>query len=102
MTGDITSVNGKHVENFVITTDDIKITMIPWVQAGKGSELFSQNTVKILDLCQRAYNDWYANCEDKEGSIAGVRLARAIFPHTAYPGVSIVDLRVQMTTKKNP
>ena len=60
LTGDGTPVNGKHVESFVITTDDVKIAMIPWVQAGKGSELSAENTVKMINRCQRAYDDWCA------------------------------------------
>lgn len=32
LTGDGTPVSGKHVESFVITTDDVNIAMIPWVQ----------------------------------------------------------------------
>ena len=49
LTGDGTPVNGKHVESFIITTDDVKIAMIPWVQAGKASQLSAENTVKMID-----------------------------------------------------
>ena len=67
LTGDGTPVRGKHVECFVITTEDVKIAMIPWVQAGKASQLSADNTVKMIDLCQKAYNDFYAACTDKQG-----------------------------------
>lgn len=67
LTGDGTPVNGKHVESFVITTEDVKIAMIPWVQAGKGSQLSAENTVKMIDVCQSAYNAWYEKCTDKVG-----------------------------------
>ena len=67
LTGDGTPVTGKHVEGFVITTKDVNIAMIPWVQAGKASELSAENTVKMIDRCQRAYNNFYDRCKDKEG-----------------------------------
>ena len=67
LTGDGTPVNGKHVEGFVITTDDVNIAMIPWVQAGKTSSLSAENTVIMIDRCQRAYNNFYETCKDKEG-----------------------------------
>ena len=67
ITGDGTPVGGKHVECFVITTEDVKIAMIPWVQAGKASELSANNTVLMIDRCQKAYNDFYHACKDKEG-----------------------------------
>ena len=67
LTGDGTPVNGKHVEGFVITTNDVNIAMIPWVQAGKTSSLSAENTVKMIDRCQRAYNNFYNDCKDKEG-----------------------------------
>ena len=67
LTGDGTPVAGKHVESFVITTDDVNIAMIPWVQAGKASEMSAENTVKMIDQCQSAYNVFYAKCEDKDG-----------------------------------
>ena len=67
LTGDGTPVNGKHVEGFVITTNDVNIAMIPWVQAGKTSSLSAENTVIMIDRCQRAYNEFYEACKDKEG-----------------------------------
>lgn len=73
LTGDGTPVNGKHVECFVITTEDVKIAMIPWVQAGKASELSANNTVIMIDRCQKAYNDFYNMCKDKEGLPTPVR-----------------------------
>ena len=67
LTGDGTPVNGKHVECFVITTADVKIAMLPWVQASKTSELSAENTVKMINECQIAYNKWYEKCGDKRG-----------------------------------
>ena len=67
LTGDGTPVSGKHVECFVITVDDVKIAMLPWVQAGKTSLLSAENTVKMIDRCQRVYNNFYKTCKDKEG-----------------------------------
>ena len=67
LTGDGTPVNGKHVEGFVITTEDVNIAMIPWVQAGKTSSLSAENTVIMIDRCQAAYNKFYEQCQDKEG-----------------------------------
>ena len=78
LTGDGTPVNGKHVESFIITTSDVKIAMIPWVQAGKGSELSAHNTVKKLNLCQRANNGWYVKCKDKAGLPVPVQLGSLI------------------------
>ena len=78
LTGDGTPVNGKHVECFVITTEDVKIAMLPWVQAGKGSELSANNTVKMIDACQRAYNTWYKKCPDKTGLPPPVKLGSLI------------------------
>ena len=73
LTGDGTPVNGKHVECFVITTGDVKIAMLPWVQAGKTAELSAENTVKMINTCQRAYNRWYEKCTDKTGLPTPVR-----------------------------
>ena len=55
------------MECFVITVDDVKIAMLPWVQAGKTSQLSAENTVKMIDRCQRVYNNFYKICKDKEG-----------------------------------
>ena len=60
-------INGKHVECFVISVDEVKITMIPWVQTGKGSELSAENIVKLTDVCQRTDNSWYNKCVNKTG-----------------------------------
>ena len=46
--------------------------MIPWVQGGKASELSANNTVLMIDRCQKAYNDFYHHCEDKQGLPAPV------------------------------
>ena len=67
LTGDDTPANGKHVEFFVITTEDVKIEMLPWIQAGKTSELSAENTVKMINTCQTAYNRWNEKCANKQG-----------------------------------
>ena len=67
LTGDGTPVGGKHVEGFVITTEDVNIAMLPWVQPGKTSELSAENTVRMIDRCQRAYNTFYHKSKDKQG-----------------------------------
>ena len=72
LTGDGTPVSGKHVECFVITTEDVKIAMLPWVQAGKASELSANNYVLMINKCQKTYNDFYNACKDKQGLPAPV------------------------------
>lgn len=72
LTGDGTPVNNKHVESFIITTNDVNIAMIPWIQAGKTSKLSAENTVIMINRCQRTYNHFYEACKDKTGLPAPV------------------------------
>ena len=63
-------IMGRHVEAFVITAKDVKISMLPWVQADKAGATGASGTRSMLERAQKAYPTFYFGfgCERSWGT----------------------------------
>ena len=99
LTGDGTPLRGRHVEGVILSTMECRIAMVPWIQATKVGSMSAANTVRYVDLCQRAYNRFYDRCDDKiglpdplpQGSLV-LNIGSAVNDHAANEGVRIKEL----------
>ena len=57
---------GRHVEAFVITAKNVKISMLPWVQADKAGATGASGTRSMLERAQKAYATFYFDLDVRD------------------------------------